>query len=171
MAVNRRQKGNRGEKMAASVIMKWTKKKFMRAETNNSIHMITADNSKGDIICKTEGHYWPFCTEVKFYEDLNFQHLLYLPNPKILDFWNQCTNDAKRCNKCPLLMMRYNGLPKDFFFVAIPLKIYYLYFAKALKRSITFQIDALGIVIFTSSDLLKIPYKEIRKEIRNLYKK
>lgn len=168
--INRRKKGDRGEKMAAQVLMEWTKKKFTRAYTNNFIHQVNAANSMGDIICKTEGHYYPICTEVKFYEEINFAHLLYLPNPQILKFWEQCINDAKRCNKCPMLMMRYNGLPKDFFFVAIPSKIYYLYFSKALKRSVTFYIEALEIVIFTSPDLLKVPYKEIRKDIRNLYK-
>lgn len=171
MPVNRRQKGNKAEAIVAKLMEPWTKKKFKRADTNNYIHERNAHNSKGDVVCITEGHYFPFCTEVKNYADINFEHLLYLNEPLILKFWNQVLADAKLCNKCPLLFMRYNGLPKGFFFVAIPLKIYHEIFSKHIKRPKALISEYYDLVLITTNDFFKVPYKEIKKPIRAFYKK
>lgn len=170
MALNQRQKGNRSEKAVSELMAKWTGKKFKRAETNNMIHVRNAQNSKGDTVCITEGHYFPFCIEVKSYADINFEHLLYLTEPLILKFWEQVLDDSKLCNKCPLLFMRYNGLPKDFFFVAIPLKIYHQFFSKFLKLPRALISTYYDFIILTTTDFFKVPYKEIRKPIKLHYK-
>lgn len=170
MGVNSRRKGDKGEKLAAELIAKWTGKKFKRAETNNYIHKRDAHNSKGDIVCITEGHYYPFCTEVKNYKEINFEHLLYLPKPLIVDFWKQATTDAKLCGKCPLLFMRYNGLPKEFFFVAIPPKIYDQFFSEHIKLPKSLRMEFYGFILITTNELFQVPYKSIRKSIKLHYK-
>jgi hypothetical protein len=168
--INAKRKGNQAEANVAELMSKWTGKIIKRADNNNLIHSRTALNSKGDIICKTEGHYFPFCTEVKFYKEINFEHLLYLPKPKILDFWNQVVADGKLSKKCPLLFMRYNGLPKDFFFIAISLKIYDQVFSQHISASKSLRSEYHDFILITSTDFFKIPYKEIRKPIRAFYK-
>lgn len=167
--INSRSKGARGEKMAVKLLETWTGKKFARTPASGGLQW-KSSMAKGDAVCTVEGHYYPFCNEIKFYENLNFQHLLYLPDCDIIKFWNQCQRDAKECSKCPMLLMRYNGLPKDFFFIGIPPKIYYLYFQKALKRPVTFHIEALDLMIFTTPDLLRVNYKKIRKDIKYHFK-
>lgn len=178
MGVNARRKGAKNEKAAAKVIAKWTKKKFNRAPTNNFIHQRNADNSKGDIICITEGHYFPFCIELKSYDKIDFSHLLVpgIKNVQILDFWEQVINDAVRCCKAPLLMMRYNGLPKDFWFLAMPNSYYqglpHAFKDKYIKKHLIFgdKDKDLRIVIVSSQDFFKLNYKEIKKYTKTYLK-
>ena len=169
--MNSRSKGNKGEREAAKLIGTWTGKKFARVPSSGGLQWKNA-HAKGDIVCSEEGHYFPFCLEIKNYKDINFEHLFYTKNPKILEFWEQCTRDAKICNKCPILMMRYNRLPKDFWFVIMPKYIYFKYFHPYLDddEDMVFSIRKLDIVILSTPSLLKVPYKKIRKPIKAHYK-
>lgn len=169
MAINSRSKGNSAERKVAKLMEVWTGKKFARVPSSGGLQWKAA-HAKGDITCASEGHYFPFCMEVKSYGELNFEHLLYLEKADILKFWAQCTRDAKICNKTPLLFMRYNGLPKDFWFIAIPLKIYNQFFSKLLKRPQTLRSEYHKFILLTSKDFFKIPYKEIRKPIKSYNK-
>ena len=169
MGINGRSKGNKGERVAAAVLSDWTNKKFARVPSSGGLQWKNS-NAKGDIVCTEEGHFFPFCVEVKSYAELNFEHLLYLDKAEVLKFWAQCIRDANLAKKCPILMMRYNGLPKKFFFIAIPAKIYHHHFSEHIKRPRAIHILEHDLVLFTTNELKDVPYKKIRKPIKTLYK-
>lgn len=164
MAINSRNKGAKNERNIAKLFEKWTGKKFAKTPASGGLQWQSA-NSKGDIVCTTEGHYFPFCIECKSYNKIDFSHLLTpgIQNIDILDFWRQAERDALKANKVPILMMRYNGLPKDFHYLALPIE-----FWRLLKLNNTLNLHyfnplrKIDIVIIRSTDLFKGDYKEIK---------
>jgi hypothetical protein len=120
--MNSRSKGARNERAIAKVLEKWTGKKFAKTPASGGLQWKTS-MTKGDVVCTTEGHYFPFCIEGKFYAKIDFAQLLTpgLLNIDIIDWWIQCRRDSRKCNKVPMLLMRYNGLPKDFWFMVLEL--------------------------------------------------
>src|ERR1017187_7150756 len=117
--INRRKKGARGEKLACKVFSEWVKCPFHRVPASGGLHWRTA-NTCGDIVAGDDLVRFNFSVEVKNYADLNFGHLL-MPHVDcdILKFWKQCKTDAVRGKKIPLLMMRYDGMKRDLFFVVM----------------------------------------------------
>jgi Holliday junction resolvase len=166
MAINSRNKGCKAERTVAKLMEKWTSKQFARTPSSGGLNWKSA-NSKGDIVCTTEGHYFPFCIEVKHHAEINFSEL-YMPKKKkvkVLEFWEQCKRDALKANKIPLLFMRYNGLPNDFFFIGL-----YPAHKKSLgiilENGSTF--DNLDLVIGISSDLFLNEYKLLKTAAKKL---
>lgn len=167
MGINSRSKGNKNERVAAALVTKWTKRKFERTPSSGGLQW-NASFSKGDIVCTVDKHYCPFCFEVKAHRDIDFSHLLVpgIKNIKIAEFWAQACRDALSCEKIPILMMRYDRLPKEFFFIAIP-----QYFANTLglKSTKTIRIEytgasqAMDICILSSNEFFSLPYKQVRK--------
>lgn len=179
MAINTRKKGNRAQKNVINVISKWANKKFKSSKQFGGPNW-NHDPHVGDILCDTEGHFFPFCIEVKFYEKIDFSHLLVpkIKNIQILDFWKQCTDDARNTQKVPILMMRYNGLPKEFFFLVTTQE-----FAKMVHDLLPKNVKTLRyhnyydnkpIMIFRSTQFLKTDYKAVKAlaktHIKQLYK-
>ena len=123
--MNSRRKGATNERNIAKALELWTKKKFAKTPASGGLQW-KSSMSRGDVVCTTEGHYFPFCIEGKFYKEINFNHLFTpgLLNVDILDWWKQCRKDAEKCNKVPWLWMRYNGLPRDFWFMILPAEFY-----------------------------------------------
>lgn len=125
MAINSRNKGSRGEKLAIQCLTKWSGLKFVRVPLSGGLRWKNTTNTCGDIIADEPNYILPISIEAKFVKEINFEHLVYhrgtkaRKTAKIKEFWKQCTSDAKRGKKIPFLMMRYNGMPKDVFFVAM----------------------------------------------------
>jgi hypothetical protein len=117
--INSRSKGQRGEHQAIEFMKEWTGMDFKRTPGSGGLRGHVTDYTEGDIVCVKKNYIFPLCVEVKFYEELNFNHLLYDVKSKIKDFWVQARESAKRAEKIPILLMRYNGLPKGFFFVML----------------------------------------------------
>lgn len=124
--MNQKKKGNKAERYAAAIWNTWAKLakkkwKYGRVPQSGGLHWNKTAGTTGDITSTTEGHVLQFCIEVKSHADIDFSHLLRddLKNVKLLEFWKQCTDDAARAKKIPLLMCRYNGLPKGKFFVVM----------------------------------------------------
>lgn len=169
MAINSRSKGCKNERKAAKLIEVWTNKKFARTPSSGGLNWKTS-NTRGDIVCTTEGHYFPFCVEVKAHREINFAELL-MPQKKgvkIQEFWDQATRDAEKCNKIPLLLMRYNRMPSDLFFAAIPKKTW-LVIKKHIPKGVTLTWAAPGgdIVICPSTLFFNSNYKQIKKSLKN----
>lgn len=181
MASTATQKGNRGQNMARDVLQDWTHKK-MKSSSQSGMPGYNHDPHKGDILCNTEGHYFPFTVEVKFYKEINFCQLLQpnIKNVLILEFWDQVSFDANKCKKVPMLMMRFNGLPKDFFFVVLTQA-----FAKLTHiercyggdlKSLRFHDYSKGepLMILPSNQFFQTDYKNVKqiakKHIKTLYK-
>jgi hypothetical protein len=185
MASTATQKGNRGQNKAREVLAKWARKKF-KSSNQSGMPGYNHDPHKGDILCDTEGHYFPFTVEVKNYAKIQFNHLLQ-PNVKVSDietFWRQCEGDAKRCKKIPMLLMRYDRLPADFFFVVIT-----NHFASAIGLDLSLANSDLkhiryysypkdrndvSLRIFGSDQFFKSDYKAVKKVaksyLKSLYK-
>lgn len=179
MASTGTQKGNRGQRKAIECLKKWARKKF-KSSSQSGMPGYNHDPHKGDILCDTEGHYFPFCVEVKNYREIDFSHLL-RPGKKgvlVLEFWAQCAGDAKRTKKVPMLMMRYDRLPSDFFFIVITQE-----FAKLIHhilpptfKSLRFHDykTNLALMIFGSDEFFLSNYKETKtiakKYLKTLYK-
>lgn len=164
---NSRQKGNRGERMAAKLFCDWTGKTFSKVPRSGGLQW-QKSNTIGDIVCTEEGHYFPFVVEVKNHKEINFSQLL-VPNlkgVKILDFWAQVERDSKRANKFALLLMRYNGLPKNFFFVVMAAKEYRILQKEMMLEFIEPNKEAMKwkhLVIIPSTAFFQIPYKTTKK--------
>lgn len=165
--INSRSKGARNERQIAEIFTKWTKRKFAKTPASGGLNWKSAF-SKGDIVCTKEGHYFPFCIEAKSYEKIDFSHLLTpgIKNIDILKFWEQCERDAKKCNKIPILMMRYNGLPKGFYFLVVTQQ-----FAKEIHHLLPEFMVSLRyhdyktdkpLMILRSTDFFKAHYKETK---------
>lgn len=164
MPINARSKGKRGEAMAIEFMSQWTGMEFRRSPLSGGLRGHIADYTEGDIICTKKNYIFPLCVEVKFYEELNFNHLLYDVQSKIMGFWHQAHDSAVRAKKIPLLLMRYNGLPKNFFFVVLEYK-----FIRELgvlpKPSLTFN---RSLVITNTDQLLKWDWYEVDKISKKL---
>lgn len=148
----------------------------MKSSSQSGMPGYNHDPHKGDILCDTEGHYFPFTVEVKNYKEINFCQLLQsnIKDPLILEFWAQCSGDAKRCKKIPMLLMRFDRLPRDFFFVVVTqefAKMIHVELAIANKglKSLRYQDykEDLALMVMPSDQVFKSDYKAIRKIAKN----
>lgn len=178
--INSRKKGNKNERTAAAMVSTWTGRKFARTPSSGGLQW-KASFVKGDIICSEDSHYCPLCFEIKAHKEIDFSHLLNpkIKNVKILEFWAQCTRDAEKCKKLPILMMRYDNMPKDFFFIGIPLNFWATYHSNNGLEVMDFTtIKYRGrkdrIAFLRSDEFLSIPYKNFRIAakiyLKSLYK-
>lgn len=169
-----RSKGNRNERRACELLHKWTRRKFARTPSSGGLSWKT-QNTKGDVVCIKEGHYFPFCVEVKAHREINFSHLLYDVDAKIMEFWDQCVGDAKRAKKIPMLLMRYDRLPSDLFFLGIPTAFYKeLYWDQMhINRRIEYsnkKLDLPAVTFVSSRAFFNGDYKSIKKKALNYIK-
>lgn len=168
--INSRSKGNKNERQLAKLFEVWTKKKFARTPSSGGLNWKKA-NVKGDIVCTTEGHYFPFCIEAKSYQEINFQHLLYLDKAIVLKFWEQAKRDAMGANKVPILFMRTNGMPKDLHFVVMHQSDFRLYIKEHLALDSSYlYVKNHRLIILKSTELFDTPYKEIKAKIKTTKK-
>lgn len=181
MAINSRRKGARGERVAAKLLTAWTKRPFSKTPASGGLHWKN-QNVAGDIVCTKEGHFFPFCMEIKNHKKIDFSHLL-VPNIKsnridIFNFIDQASTDAERVNKIPLVMMRYNSLPREFYFMLMRYEDYqYLYSNMGLgklllRNSLVYWNKDMGrkLVILKSDEFFKLPYKEVKTLTKKLIK-
>lgn len=157
MALNARKKGRRGEIMAVEFMKEWTSMDFRRTPGSGGLRGHVTDFTEGDIVCTKKNYIFPLCLEVKFYEELNFNHLLYDVNSKIKDFWKQAHESAVRAEKLPVLLMRYNNLPKGFFFVVISRRFHSL--LKVRFKPCFIYNNRL--VITTTNELKKLDWQKV----------
>lgn len=173
MAINGRRKGAKAERLLAHRLGEWTGKEFSKTPASGGLRWNNA-NVAGDIVCTTEGHYCPFCFEVKSYSKIDFSHLLLsnttlhgslstiVKNVDILDFWNQAKRDARRAGKIPILMMRYNGLPKGFYYVVLGKSFMSVCTIKP-RAILNFISEKNNLWITTSEELFRTDYRTLRK--------
>lgn len=176
MAINSRAKGNKAERNTAKLFEKWTGKQFARTPSSGGLNW-KSSNSKGDIVCTTEGHYFPFCIEIKNHKEINFEQLILpLKHRKILEFWEQCERDAIKARKIPLLLMRYNGMPKNMFFSVLRANDLFQFTTQKeiqeMGPMITYNSykEKKSLVVFKITDLFSLEYKTIRKKIKTYLK-
>lgn len=173
MGINGRRKGNKAERVAASLFKAWTNREFSRTPSSGGLQW-KSSNVKGDIVCTKEGHYFPFCVEVKSYNKIDFSHAINpaIKNCDIFDYWKQCKRDADRANKVPLLMMRYNGLPSNFFFMVMRTNdLLNFKFQLDYPFMIIGKNEKYSLTIVPSTTFFKSNYKQIKQTIKDGRKK
>lgn len=180
--INSKKKGNRFERAVCKWFKSWTGYEFSRVPASGGLRWKKADNITSDVICTDDKHARKFCfsIECKNYEDIRFEHvLLELKTCKILSFWQQAKEDAKRGGKLPLLVMKYNGMPKGEAFVVINRDTY----EKCIKPQnkvckkprLAFLMDPKKpeesvFYVMMFSDIKKMDYAEFHKAARTLLK-
>jgi Holliday junction resolvase len=161
--INSRKKGAKNERNLCKVLQEWAKYEFTRTPASGGLRWKKTDNITGDIVCAEPNVIFPFTIESKAYKEINFEHLLYLKDTTIESFWAQAKTDSERGKKIPILMMRYDRLPKDFYFVVLSIQDFNKFkkhldlthpYAKYVKHKL---------VVMHSDVLLKSNYKKLEK--------
>jgi Holliday junction resolvase len=166
---NSKKKGNKAERELCKWWKDFTGMDFTRIPASGGLRWkgLTSATT-GDLICADERHSrrFLFSIESKSYKDINFEHLI-LGNKKviILDFWEQCKQDGLRANKVPILFIRYNGMPKQTWFIVISQKILSLISDFKPKNNYLI-VKGQDIVIINSNDLVNCNYIELHKKIK-----
>lgn len=161
--INARKKGQRGEKQAIAFLEDWTGMEFARTPASGGLRWGKAENISGDVVCIEKNYIFPLSIEVKFNKEINFEHLLYPKTvmgkkefvPKIKEFWIQTIRDARRAEKIPMLLMRYNGMPSGFFFVVMSATLFGMLDMQKLNP---YLIYSKGVIITNTIALSKIPW-------------
>lgn len=159
-----KQKGSRGERLAAKVLSKWSGLEFTRTPSSGGLRWEKTENIAGDIICTSKDIEFPFSVEVKnrSKSTLDFQAPLLDLNSSILDFWDQALEDAQRCDKVPILMMRRDRMPKNTFFIVFE-KSFIKDLLPRLNRYIHLKKDEYSLVVINSEYFFnRVSYEEVR---------
>lgn len=176
---NSKKKGNKWERDVCKFFKEWSGYEFSRVPASGGLRWHKKDDIVSDVICTDEKHGRRFCfnLECKFYKDLKFEHIL-LGNDscKILHFWEQTKSDSKRANKIPMLIMRYNNMPKMEAFVMMEKSFFNLILNS--EMGIKFKQPMMAIrtnsdeafYIFMLSDLKNLEYNEFYKMGRKFLK-
>lgn len=167
--INSRTKGSKNERMLGKLFKQWTGKEFARTPSSGGLNWKNSQVA-GDLVCTTEGHYFPFSIEAKNHNEINFEHLLYLKEPKILEFWEQCKTDSQKGSpKVPILFMRYNGMPRDLHFVVMRYEVWVILRDKLLAApiSLSLHINEENLIILKSTDFFNLSYRDCRKRLKN----
>lgn len=166
--INSKKKGSKNERHLAKIFKLWTGYDFARTPSSGGLRWQRTLDTVGDIICTDKKHSrrFPFSIETKFHKDIRFDNLLLdFTRTKIIEFWDQAREDGERGNKIPLLLMRYNNLPRDMYFLVLAFEQW-----QVIKKHIP---TAMGLirykatekgydfVILNSNDLFKANYKAI----------
>lgn len=176
MAVNGKRKGNKNERNLCKWWTNWSGLEFSRVPASGGLRWQKKDDISGDVICTDTRHSrrFPFSIEAKAYKDIRFEHLvLGNKNVKLIEFWEQAKEDARRSKKVPILFMRYNGMPSSTWFTIIPLNVYKQF---KLKMGVTkypvikITLQDEEIVLMNSEDLSNVDYKEFIISIKKLNK-
>ncbi len=167
--INSRKKGSKNERRVAALFSEWTGKKFARTPSSGGLNWKNT-HVAGDIVCTEEGHFFPFSVETKNHREINFEHLLLLDNPKIGEFWAQAKRDSEKARKIPLLLMRYDNMPRDIYFLALPLAVFNLIFTENPPPVIVVRNKSeigQSICILKSDAIFKTDYRKIRATLKS----
>lgn len=176
MAINSKNKGNKGEREVASFMKEWTGYEFTRVPQSGGLRWKSRENIAGDIICSDPKHerHCKISIEVKFPKEVAFEHLL-LPTvgkntDKVNHYWAQATRDAKAVNKLPLLFIHRNGMKKGTFFVVMPTSFFEMTgLEKTVYGVMRYLNESQDITIINSEDLKKLYYKRLHREAIKLW--
>jgi hypothetical protein len=172
MAVNGKKKGSKNERNLCKWWQSWSGIEFTRVPASGGLRWGKTSNTTGDLIVADEraSRRFPFSIEAKSYNDIRFEHLI-LGNKKIkvIEFWEQCKEDAVRGNKIPILFMRYNNMAASTWFVIISEDIYKIWVKNKGKNSFPLAkliLPEESLVLMNSNDITSVDYKEFIKQIK-----
>ncbi len=159
--INSRTKGSKNERAATKLMERWTDFPFTRVPQSGGLRWQGGQNITGDIIPENmyELEDFPFSIEVKARKLIDFEDMLLPHKSEIMKFWGQSVTDAKRVEKIPMVLMRRNGMPKETFYVIIPLPIFSL--LSHLLNLHNYLIYGNEIVIIYSNEFFEIDYDTV----------
>lgn len=96
-------KGGAYERKVRDILTDFYKIQFERVPQSGSLHYL-----KGDVWAPNHMHLWQYTIECKHYKELDFNGLLTAKSNDIYKFWEQTLEQAKKMNKEPLLIFRWN---------------------------------------------------------------
>lgn len=168
---NSKRKGSKFEREVAKWLTSWTGYQFQRTPYSGANHL--SRDLASDIMCSDErhAHRCKISVECKFYKDIKFEHvLLGTKSCEIEKFWSQAKRDATRSKKIPLLVMRYNSMPRNEFFILVDEDLG-LWLRDSMKkhRYMYLNIPDNPLYVFMASYIREtINYKLLHKEVKKL---
>ena len=175
--INSKNKGNRFDRAMCKFFTESTGNEFSRVPAYGGLRWKKTDNLTSDITCTDPKHSkkFPLSIECKSYSDLKFEHILLgVKSCKILAFWEQAKSDAERGNKIPILIMKYNNMPRGEAFVMVDNRLIDLVLSdsgKFKKPTMVINTKEEKLGIFMLSDISTIDYNLFYKKIKNRNKK
>jgi len=119
-AINSKLKGNRNELNLTHVLSAWAGREFTRVPRSGGLRWKNRESVCGDVIV-TEGDF-RFSIETKHVKNLGLKHSapFIRKNSCIYRFMEQCKRDASATGKIPMLAVRDNGMPKEHYYIFLP---------------------------------------------------
>lgn len=175
--MNSKRKGNRFERSVSKWFSDWSGYKFERNRAGSGAWHSNID-AGADITCTDEkhAHRCKLSIECKSYKDIKFEHtLLGNKGSEIEKFWDQALRDADRTKKVPILVMRYNSMPRNEFFIVldsdVAVNLLSTYPKLRYTRYMFMNIPGKTLYIFMSSKIRDlVDYKYLHKLVKNLLK-
>lgn len=156
--INSKAKGSSNERRAALWLLAWTGVKFERTPASGGLRWLDASRIAGDVVAPSDFDF-KFCVEVKSREKIDITGSLKRSNANVYKFWEQASNDAKRVNRIPMLMMRENGMGKEDFYIGFPKSmvnsVLPLKLIEVIAKGVPEDCDYEEFIIFASQDVLK----------------
>lgn len=171
---NSKRKGSKFEREVAKWLTNWTGFNFQRTPYSGANHL--SRDLASDIMCSDErhAHRCKISVECKSYRDIKFEHvLLGTKGSEIEKFWAQAYRDANRSHRIPILIMRYNSMPKDEFFMVVDSDLAEGFLTDNMynHRFMALSTNELSLYVFMASAIKEtVNYKDIHKLAKNLLK-
>lgn len=164
--INSRTKGMTNERDCAKVLEKWAGVPFARVPSSGGLRWKDTVNACGDLICQDQNFDFPFSVETKHLKNLNVTAIL-RENSFIFTIYQQALRDSQRAEKCPMLILRKNGMKKGEYVVYFPFDIYNL-FTKSKGKDPISEHTLYG---YLSKELFtKMGYEEIKNKAKEWIK-
>lgn len=160
-AINARSKGATFERKTATQISKWAGVKVTRTPLSGGFYQA------GDLTPKDPAEMirWPWNCELKKQESWHLEALIKDNKGQLPEWWKQCTRDAKKSKKVPLLVFTKNNDQVYAMMRLKDVKVTNLY--NIIKqRSFKFKKR----IIFLWEDFLKVSYKSYIKSYKRMVK-
>jgi len=164
-------KGSKNERELAIALSSWTGEEFARVPMSGGLGWKNRMQVTGDVIPTAPAMMvsFPFSIETKFYREIDLEAPILGNNCDWLEWWIQCTSDAKDANKLGLLLMRRNMMAKGLWFAVVELDVFdTMLGAKSFNPRQGYYIFNDELVIFPSTDLFKAKYEEIETALNKI---
>ncbi len=132
--VNGDAKGKNNERTCARWLSKWTGAQFNRTPQSGGMHLKN-QLFCGDLVCITEGFYFPFVIETKHLKNLHVTPDL-RDNSKLFTIFRQAKRDADRIGKRPMCLIRCNRMAAGEYVLILEDEFSYKLAADAFTRGI-----------------------------------
>ena len=121
--MNSKQKGNRNERMVAKLLTQWTGHEFVRVPASGGLQWKNRADVCGDVISSDPDFNFHFSVETKHMSSLGLNSPILRKNSCIYTFMTQCQQAAQAVGKRPFLMVRENRMPKEKYYIFLPITI------------------------------------------------